>query len=117
MGDENEEIDGTYDAVAGEFGVAVKVVIGDVADEEERGEDCRAEHETFVNGAIVAADVEIAEDQTDGAERVEEGVGGGEDGDPIGGGDPAFEIDEPNQKCRNDGAEADDSRQRFAGEI
>ncbi len=105
MSDENEKVDRPDEAVSGEIGVTVEVVIGDVANEEECGKDGSGEHEALMDNAVAAADIDVTANQTDSAERVKESVGGGEDADPVGGGDSAFEIDEPDEKRGDGGAQ------------
>jgi len=53
-------------------------VIGDVGGKKERGEQRGGKHEAHVDDAALAADVEIAADEADGAEGVEGCVRGGE---------------------------------------
>ena len=60
------------------------------------------QHESLMNGSIAAADVDVAEHQAERAQGIERSVGGGQRGDPVRRGDLAFEVDQPDQKRRND---------------
>ena len=115
--DEDEKIDGPDPAVAGKFGVAVKVVIGDVTDQKEGREDSGAQHEAHVHDAVAAADVDVTANQTNGAERVEESVERGQFTDPFGTDDFAFEVDEPDEKRGNDGAEGQNDGSGFEVQV
>ena len=70
-----------------------------------------------MNDAIVAADVDVAEDEADGAEGIANCIDCGEYGDPFRTGDATFEIDEPDEKCGDDSAERENRRSGFAGQI
>lgn len=115
--DEDEEVDRANPAVAGEERVAVEVVIGDVAEQEKRGEDGGADHASHVDEAVATADVDVTRDEAERAQGVEARVGRWKRKHPGGGRDSCFEIDEPNEETGNSNAERDNHRDRLARQL
>src|ERR1700679_654343 len=86
-------------------------MVHDVGDEEDAGDDKCAEHAVAVGDDLAATDETIADDEEDGAERVENGVERRKKGQPGAGYvDGRMVVDQPGKEERCDGADCDDRR-------
>jgi hypothetical protein len=117
VGDEDEEVDGANPAVTRKQSVAVEEVIGDIADQKERGKASSADHETHVREAIATADIDVTADEAESAERVEDSVRGGKREHPLGRGYLSLEVDEPDEKGCNGDTQGNDGGNGLAGKI
>src|SRR4051794_32648724 len=104
MADQYEEINRPDPAVAGKFRVAVEIVVGDVANQKERGKYRGADHESHVHHALAFSNINVATNQAYGAQRIEQGVGAWQKRHPFGRLDSAFEINQPDEKTGDERA-------------
>lgn len=66
--DQYEEINRPYPALAGKLGIAMKVVIRDVAKQEECRKHRRTQHESHMHDALTAPNIDVAADQAQSAQ-------------------------------------------------
>ena len=93
----------------GEEHVAVEDVVGDVGDEKDARDDEGAEHAVAVFDDLATTNVAEADDEEDGAERVEDGVERWKKGEVRAGDvDRRMVVDQPGEEERCDCADADD---------
>src|SRR4051795_2050538 len=74
MRDQDEEVNRPYPTLSREPGIAVEVVVGDVAEQKQGREDRGRHHEAHVNHSVSSTYVDVAENQADCAQRVEDRV-------------------------------------------
>lgn len=79
VADENAEVDGPYDALSGKRGVAVEMMVNEIAGQKERRKDERGQHALFVSPGVAAFDVDEAGRQADRGQRIQAGVGRGQE--------------------------------------
>src|SRR3954467_7878235 len=101
MGDQNKKIDRADPTMAWKSRVAVKIVVGNVAHQEQCRKDCGRQHKAHLPDPVPSANVDIAEDQANSAPCVETRISRGQSGCPAWTGNSALEVDEPNQKPGN----------------
>ena len=117
VADEDDDV-GDPDGVvrAGEAHVAVQPVVGDVADEEERGEGEGREHGGAVRRDPLAPDEQEAADERDGAEAVEERVERGQEAEAhVVGVRRVVGVDQPEEKCGGERGDGEDGADGDAG--
>jgi hypothetical protein len=117
VADEDDDV-GDPDSVvrAGEAHIAMQPVVGDVADEEERGEGEGGEHGGAVRRDLLALDEGEADDQRDGAEAVEERVERGQEAEAhTVGVRCVVRIDQPEEKGRGECGDGEDGADGDAG--
>ena len=74
MGGKELPVEGPPGAESVEVGFAVEGEVGEVGDEEDRGEEERCEHGRAMLWDAACADVTEADDECDGAKRVKDRV-------------------------------------------
>ena len=107
---EDPEIDEARGGMrGGEEHVAVEDVVGDVGDEEGARDNERGEHAVAVRGDVAALDVTEADEEEDGAKRIEDRVERGKEGEVRSGGvNGRMVVDQPCEEDGRDRGDADD---------
>lgn len=106
MADQDAQIDGPYEAVAGVVALTVEGVVGDVADQEQGREDERRDHRLAMGGDAPRPDERETDEQGAGAQAIQQGVEGGQKGELLAGGvRRGVNVDQPEKKQGSDGTD------------